>query len=573
MSPPLFFSKALLALTSAVCAHTACADPVSISGTVVAAGSSAPINGARVSLFQWGINSFPLLATTTTGADGSYQLDGIEAFPGFPLYVHADGGDYWVVQGWPGADCPPVPLFCGAVGSQVPIVAGQVSSGIDFALKPGGVIQGQVTRTDTGLPVAGAFVAPFYYVGTDADGLFRLRSVTPGQYKIFIDADFIDGDGLIKTFNDGQQCDDFLDCDDIAAQPFDVAPAATTQIDFALEPGVSISGKAFVDGDPDAPRPGVFLYNESDPQRARLTGSSVGFPALPHDYVFKNLIARNYSVRFGDPADVRYLSEYYNDIGCAQDPCDLAGVTKFETTPGQQITNIDATVSPRQKITGRVVDALSQIPLAGAEVQAVAVESQIWFGPVWKIIAKTYSDASGNFTLVGIPSGTALALRVNALDHLGLQTPDLICDDINAFCGSTGVYPPPLNVSPDTALDVGDIALSQGTMLSGLVTNLTTGQGLPDAQVTLFLNDAVAISYTTGSDGTFSTQMLRPAEFKAVASSLHESQMYDHLPCPALHACDLSLATPISSGGNPVLSGIDFSLHDPDIVFSSGFDL
>ncbi|HEY2397118.1 MAG TPA: hypothetical protein VGH81_14240 [Rudaea sp.] len=362
-----------------------------------------------------------------------------------------------------------------------------------------------------------------------------------------------------------------LDCDLVVAQPFEVSANATTNVDIALAPGVSISGQVFVDDDPAAARPVVRLYNESDPERPYISSTSAGSPPLP--YVFSSLIARTYSVRFGDPADSRYISEYYNNVACEQDPCDLSGITKFVTTAGQQITDIDATVSSPQKIVGHVIDAISQVPQAGAEVKAVVVENT-FPGPIWRAIAQTQTDASGNFTLVGIPAGTSFALRFNALDHLGMQTPDAVCDDINFFCGSlnTVSYPSTLAVAADTTLNVGNIPLSQGAVISGHITNLRNGEGLASAQVALFLDDEIAVSYFTDGDGNYSTRMLRNGAFKAVASSSNESQMYDHVACPGVYTCDLDLATPIAASGNGIFSAIDFSLHDPDLVFSSGFD-
>jgi hypothetical protein len=121
-------------------------------------------------------------------------------------------------------------------------------------------------------------------------------------------------------------------------------------------------------------------------------------------------------------------------------------------------------------------------------------------------------------------------------------------------------------------LDVGDIALSQGATISGHVTNLKNGQGLADSQVFLYMDDEFGHSYSTDSDGNYSTQMLRAATFKAVASTPYESQMYDQVNCPDVYSCDLGLAVPIAVSGSGTFSGIDFSLHDPDVVFSSGFD-
>jgi len=536
----------------------------SIAGTVTSAESGLPLVGVLVTveqnLFLGGIH---VVTTTTTDAAGKYLVEGLDPNPGWPYQVKADGGDFRVVQHWDGADCPPVPLYC-SYANGIAVSAGQTTQGIDLALHSAGVLQGHVTRADTHAPVAGAGIAPFYYTSTDANGAYRLRSVPLGQYTIWADAV-----GLITTFNDGQQCDDFLDCSDIVAQPFDITANATTTVDIALAPGVTVSGLVYVEGVPDAPRPEVRLYNESDPQRPYVTGLSAEIPPSLNDYVFRGLIARTYSVRFGDPADSRYVSEYYDNVACDQDVC--AGVAQFVTVPGQQIADMDATVAPRQKVVGRVIDAVSQAPLASADVQALTVQGTIW-GSYWNTIVETHSDAAGNFTLAGIPADTAIALRVNAANHLGVQTPDVICDAINGFCQSSNTYIPPNSVVADTTLDVGDLPLSQGATISGRVTNLRDGQGLPSSQIALYMADQYGAFYSTDSDGNYSTGMVRTGTFKVIASSLYESQMYDHVNCADLGMCDLGLATPIAVSGTGTFFGVDFSLHDPEIIFSSGFD-
>ncbi|HEY2395309.1 MAG TPA: carboxypeptidase-like regulatory domain-containing protein [Rudaea sp.] len=81
------FAEILLALAGSLCvadATWADASTASISGNVVAAGASAPISGAKISVFRWGINTFSLVGDTTTDADGNYQVDGIDTQGGFP---------------------------------------------------------------------------------------------------------------------------------------------------------------------------------------------------------------------------------------------------------------------------------------------------------------------------------------------------------------------------------------------------------------------------------------------------------------------------------------------------------
>jgi hypothetical protein len=554
----------IFALVGSFAAASAWADATtgSISGTITAASSAQPVSGVVVTA-SW-LFFAPHVVKTTTDANGHYELDGLS--PGFSYSVVAKPGENFATLGWPDQDCFSNIFSAGdlywyycSVGSAVAVTAGLVTTGIDFVLPSAGIVAGHVTRSDTSMPVPGATV---WFDGhtTDANGYFHIGSVPPGQYGISVSAD-----GLLTRFNDGQQCDVFLDCGTISASPVDVAANATTTLDFALDPGVSIGGHVHVAGG-TVPVSGYSyitrIYNESDPQRPYVEAYADSNGA----YEQTNLIPRSYSVRFGDPSDTRFVSQYFTGVPCVQDPCDLSGITVFEPLPGQSIV-ANATIQSRQHVSGRVVEIGTQAPIAGATVQAAEVYSIGWFTQ-WVTLSQGQTLADGTFTLAGIPAGTPFSLHTTAAGYIGLRNLDVICDQNTSFCSGVG-GPLPFQVGLEQSLELGDLALTKGARITGRVINSDNGTALAHAWVEIY-NEGVSVeTLQPDSDGYYSTPPLSPGSVKLLGESMTHAQMYDHVDCAG--ACDLGMATPITVSGTDVIGGVDFAVSDADALFSSGF--
>jgi len=521
----------------------------SIAGTVTSSSSGLPLSDVNIRVdedrFQFGTY---VAATTSTNAQGQYLVEGLYPNPGWPYHVRADAGEFWVVQYWNGVNCPPVPIYCRSVGGEVSVTAGQTTQGVDIALHPAGILQGQITRTDTAAPVASATIAPFFAFDSDSAGMYRLTSAAPGSYILRASAA-----GLITTFSDGQQCDAFLDCSTVAAEPVIVTENATTTADIALAPAVTIDGHIRVaDNSIPGQNYSVRAYNESDPQR---TFVAVALGANIDTYQFSGLMPRAYSVRFGDPADTRYFSQYFPNITCAQDPCDLTGATHFNTVTGQSVSDVNAILQTRQHVSGRILDATNQAPIVDARVQALIFVSQIFFS-YWNPVSTSYTDVGGNFDLPGVPANVPFAIGAVAHHYIAVQTPNLP--------GGT----PPFQVDLDQNLVVGDVELSRGAIISGHVVNSLNGKAIAQADVAFYVDDNNVSDSLTDDDGAYESPAFGPGSFKALVYSSTQGQMYDHIACA--DSCDLALATPISLN-NSDITGIDFALEEPDAVFSAGF--
>jgi len=142
---------------------------------VVTDVTGGPIAGARIDAARLGAMGRPddAVATTITGADGRYQVTVTEG----QLLVAARSADY-------------------AAQSRI-VDVGPSGAAADFALVPGGVIEGIVLDAKTREPVAGALVearrdsASIMLAETGArlatagpDGRFRVTGLRPGAYEL-----------------------------------------------------------------------------------------------------------------------------------------------------------------------------------------------------------------------------------------------------------------------------------------------------------------------------------------------------------------------------------------------------
>ncbi len=153
------------------------AGPGSVTGTLTDAGT--PVPGATVSLL---LNVYPVsIASTVTGADGSFRLDGVAA-GAYKLRFNLPGG---LEQFYPGK-----PDF--AAAASITVTDGEVS--VAETVIAHGSLAGRIT-TATGAPAARALVgitrpgAPeLAHVLTDDNGLYLLPYVPAGSFREFVSA-------------------------------------------------------------------------------------------------------------------------------------------------------------------------------------------------------------------------------------------------------------------------------------------------------------------------------------------------------------------------------------------------
>ena len=170
-------------------------------------------------------------AWTNTDFDGRYTLEGLA--PGI-YRVRTDGSELGYIQELYNAKLL-------SKNADLVFVSGtEAIEGIDFKLRVGATISGRVTDAQTGAPVGDVHVeaesrdgGPGSSTYTDFDGRYILKGLTPARYVVFVNAE---GRGYVQQhYNDElyrQDADVIILSDD-----------GVTDIDLALRPGATISGK------------------------------------------------------------------------------------------------------------------------------------------------------------------------------------------------------------------------------------------------------------------------------------------------------------------------------------------
>jgi hypothetical protein len=259
----------------------------SLSGTVARADGS-PVAGAQVYASEpgWGFGN------ATTGGDGTYLIEGLPA-TGKNYTVTVEAAGYVFVS-----------------QSEVPVKGGNLTVGVNFVLQPGGSISGKVTEVDSTMPISGTVVfavAPeggFGLAVTSGDGVYRIEGL-PVSTHYAVTAQM----GGYVTASYG----------DISVRGGDV----TDNVDFALTPGASISGK-ITEEDGKTPILGANLYVVA------LDGSH-GFATTDRD--------GNYSIESLPPSENYILNV---------EASGYASLAKYgiSLTKGEKLSGIDLALHP-----------------------------------------------------------------------------------------------------------------------------------------------------------------------------------------------------------------------------------
>ncbi len=249
-----------------------------VTGTVTNAAMS-PLSGVTVQLFSF-TGGGPVRTGITNGSGGF-------SFTGLPTAFYVARTFVTPTQNYIDE------IFNNRVaagdsltnGTGILITAGQATSNVNFALDAGGSITGTVTNAQTMAPVGGISVevvtqrgASVKTVTTDGSGTYALNGLPNGSY-------------FVRTTNSASYADElydnfpFLTGDLTTGTSVVVSTAAITpNINFALEPGGSITGTVTSVGASGLTGIGIRLYDSLGRQvKTTVTGASglYSFTGLP----------------------------------------------------------------------------------------------------------------------------------------------------------------------------------------------------------------------------------------------------------------------------------------------------
>jgi 5-hydroxyisourate hydrolase-like protein (transthyretin family) len=527
-----------------------------IAGRVTAAATGDPVAGAGIAVTS--PEGYEVAHAATDG-DGRYRARGLPAGV-YRVSTVTDGR--FADEVHRGIHCDgriPIAGDCDPrAGEPVHVALRNDVAGIDFELEHLGTIAGRIVAAETGEPLAGVKVSArrnddvlrFGFSGPD--GRYRVRALLAGEYRL-------------TTFETPERADErypdvpcvLLSCNPSAGTPVRVAiDQAVEGIDFALDPGGSISGSVTVE-DGGAPLEGVtlWLFDEAGVQVLLAVTEADG------RYRFAGLPAGDYRVVTTDAVDQGLTDEAFDGVACGLDSyfCStLDGVTPVAVRLGKETAGVDFSLEPLGAIAGRVTDAETGSPQELVQIWIVDPRNASFAA------ATATTDIDGRFLGGPLPRGEYTVFTERG--PFSAELIDELYDDIPCFFRScdpaTGT---PVRVASGTTTGGIDFSLRRGAAIEGRVTLEATGRAARSTHVAAV---GAAGRFVAGGeveeDGRYRLPGLVDGDYRVLTFSPPGlvDELHDRIQCvyETGLACDLLEGTPVHVEVGAAPPTVDFAL-------------
>ncbi|NIA01617.1 MAG: hypothetical protein GWO83_00555 [Bacteroidia bacterium] len=516
----------------------------SIQGTVTEDGTAALLEDVNIDIYD---DSGSWVASGTTDTNGGYTTS--QGLTTGTYYARTWNSDLYINELYD--DIPCVSGCTVTDGTLIAVTAGSTTTGIDFALTPGGRISGTVTDDDTAALLEGISVNIFddsgdYVTGTNSDA--------SGAYENFTGLPA--GTYFLKTWNDDGYVDELYDdmlcvggCTVTSGTPVVVTTGGTTTgIDFALTEGGSIAGTVTVDGSGTPLDTGyVRIYDSAGNSLTTSTPDASGSYETTTGMPSGTYYARARSFE-------GYLEELYDDLPCAFG-CTPSDGTPIAVTAGDTTANIDFGLAAEATITGTVTDDTTHLGLDTGYLYFYDVSGDS--------LTSVYPDANGDYSFSGLPAGTFYARTYSFEGYW-----DELYDDIDCSNGCTVTDGTPIVATAGGTTTGIDFALTRGGMITGTVTESSGHTGLDTGKVNIY-NDTgnwVTRGYPDASGVYISQLPLEAGTYYARTYSFegYQDELYDNIPC--VGGCTVTSGTPIVVTAATTTSGVDFELDAGGLI-------
>ena len=340
---------------------------------------------------------------------------------------------------------------------------------------------------------------------TDSSGNFSITDLPEGQHRIQY-SDCNDPRVYVTQWYLGA-------ADESGAQYVDVVDSTDTPLStVTMQPGVSVSGTVTDSGgsaienievrlDPQGP------YNSS----STMTDSN-------GDYRVGPVTDGQYDLTFEDTEyPQRYAAERWDDAYAE----DSASTLDLMVTNGTELTGLDAQLAAASTISGNVQDESSNGLVDICVAGYLSEGGSSWW------VSDTITDASGNYTLTGLPPRP---IHVQFEDCTGAQS----------FLGQWYQNAPDMGsstpISQGEGSSMGGInaTLSTGVSISGSVTD-SGGNPLADVDVSFepAQDEGSYVSVQTGPDGNYTTNAIAVGQYVvrfADPNNNHATEYWDDSP-------------------------------------------
>lgn len=419
-----------------------------------------------------------------------------------------------------------------------------------------GRVSGSVTDAVTGAPVTGGVVrfcansTQCTTVTVAANGTYSTL-LQAGTY--YASTDDFQTQGLINAWHDGQICPGA--CDGLS-RPGTLAPLTIALsgrfVNFQLPHGGSVEGH-ITNALSAAPVGGVFvrLYRARDhafitAARSEVTGR-LRLQGLPAGTYMASAYA----------GPVGFVNQIHAGLPCVGD-CQAVTSGDPITVDVGHVSALDFALTPGGGITGRVVDADTGQPIAGASVSAV-LDS----GDRGIVTASATTDANGAYSLVGLVSGRHRLVATGA-GALGMIYGGEACGALEECRPSAAAgRGEAIAVTAGASVTNRDFALLRRAAFRGRIIDADTGAPIASGNMTVYRaveGRAVRIGAVQFSQGEYRVNGLPDGQYFAdVTSPGHAPVTLHGRLCPWTRCSTgaVEADAPLRAGGENTTAIID----------------
>lgn len=481
-----------------------------------------------------------------SGLDGEGFYRSRTGFPADTFFASTYGtrnvstfGDNYVDELYDDIDCPRLQCNVTGAGTALTVVASNIG-GVDFSLRQGGRIEGQVRDSGTSNDLAGVVVEVYDTLArrvgsdsTDVQGNYRLEALPAGNY-------FVRTRNLLgyqDQLHSGASCTPF--CDPVNGTPISVVEgAAVNNIDFDLVQSAALSGTVTLSGAPLA-NATVEVYGAI----GNLIGSTLS--AADGSFEFNSLASGEFYLRtrnaFGH-ADV-----LYNAGPCVGDACQVRRGDPIVLAAGASVSGLALDLSPGAAISGEVNDRLAPVnKLSGVRVQLLDDRGAVAF--------ETTTNALGQYEFEALAAGDYHVVTRETPAYVDQTFGGTPCPTACNGLNGTLITIASGATSSGNVLDLAPGASISGNVLaSGSVAVGATAQVYNDSGVPVFQGP-------TNPSGNYEINELPDGDFfvRIVNVPGHVSQLWDDNNCSGY--CDILNGDPVTVAGSTSVGSVNFNL-------------
>jgi 5-hydroxyisourate hydrolase-like protein (transthyretin family) len=504
-----------------------------ISGSVTNASTTAPVAFASISFYTvQGV----FAANTSSTSTGTYISPGLPA------------GSYVAFVGSAGTLIPElyddiVCLSCNSTaavnGTAIAVTVGNTTTGVNFALQPGGSLTGTV-RDSASNPIASMSVTVVNASNTsvasgltNAQGVFTATGLPTGTYYVRTSASTLQN-YLNQVFNAGGNlvclsCNATVDGSAVTV----TTGATTSNINFNLAAGGTITGTVSDTSAAPIVNLQVQAYNSAGSLVRSAQTTSAGA------YSITGLAAGTYYLKTSTSS---YVNQVFDGVSCVS--CTATTGTPVVVTTGSVASGKNFTLAAGGRVGGTITTT------AGAPIASVSVSL---YNAAGAFAGSASTNTAGVYLVSALPPGAYFAKTSNSQGFINEVFDNITC----VSCGNTGGTA--ITVTAGTQ-STANFQLVSGGKIGGTVTVAGSGDPLPGATVSIYTSANVQVASSTTNDaGVFLTSVGLPAGtyFAHISASGYVPKVYNNISCPS---CARNSGTPITVTAGATTSGIDTAL-------------